>query len=271
MKRSNRLVILVGIVLAAIAFVLVVVWLNSASPSGTGQSTPKTTVLVAKSDIKIGDTVTPDKVTTRQVDPAGVTGTPLHDPSQLGNRRALVAVAAGAQVPAETFGQQTGTADIASQLKPGEKAISFQVDAVTGLNFLLQQGNVVDIVLSRDIQDRRDLRVVKALLQAKRVLYVSQSNIRQVQPNASASPGAASNQAPAQALTSAVVVIAGTDQDAEIIRWFSRTDGDLGGISVALRNADDTTIEKTKGITLQGLLQQYGLNIPAIPAPSGGQ
>ncbi|MDQ6683034.1 MAG: Flp pilus assembly protein CpaB [Chloroflexota bacterium] len=271
MKRSNRLILLVGVLLAAVVFVLVWVVLNSSSPNGVGVATPKTTVLVAKSDIKIGDTVTPDKVTTRQVDPAGITGTPLHDPSQLGNRRALVAVVAGAQVPAETFGQQNGTADIASQLKPGEKAISFQVDSVTGLNFLLQQGNVVDVVLSRDVGDRRDLRVVKALLQAKRVLYVSQSNIRQTQPNASASPSAAGNQAAGQALTSSVVIIAGTDQDAEIIRWFSRTDGDVGGISVALRSADDTTIEKTKGVTLQSLLQQYGLNIPSAPTPSSGQ
>ena len=61
MKRSNRLVILVGVLLAVMAFVGIVVLLGRSS--GPNTATPTTVkVLVAKADIAIGDAVTPDKV-----------------------------------------------------------------------------------------------------------------------------------------------------------------------------------------------------------------
>jgi Flp pilus assembly protein CpaB len=67
-KRSNRLVILVGVLLAVLAFVGIV------RPAGAerDQDRPEkvtVTVLVAKSDIAIGDSVTPDLVTTKEVRP----------------------------------------------------------------------------------------------------------------------------------------------------------------------------------------------------------
>ena len=69
MKRSNRLVILVGVLLAVLTFVAIVILLNN-QPEG-GEATPEAvteTVLVATEAIAIGDTVTPDKVEEQQID-----------------------------------------------------------------------------------------------------------------------------------------------------------------------------------------------------------
>ena len=86
------------------------------------------------------------------MDPAAVIGTGLTSPSQLQGQPALIAVPAGAQVSAEVdrLGR-TGTVDISAMLEPGEKAIAFQVDRVTGLDFLVTAGDSIDIIVSQQI------------------------------------------------------------------------------------------------------------------------
>jgi Flp pilus assembly protein CpaB len=288
-KRSNRLVIFVGVLLAILAFVGIVILLNSQNtgPTSGGQSL-KVTVLIARQDIKIGDPVTPDKVQEVQVDPSGVSGTPIGSASAVAGQQSLFNVPKGSQVSQEDIGGGSGpTNHIAAQLKPGEKAIAFQVDAVTGINFLIVPGDHVDIVMSQKIpvvqitadtidkpkaQQRFEAvsgldqaPTVKTVLQNKRVLFVSQTNVRQAtNPSSSASP-APSGQQPAQTATAtAIIVIAGTDQDAEALKFAQNDAGSTGLLTAVLRNAQDMATEKTTGITLERLVAQYGLVIPNV-------
>ena len=90
--------------------------------------------------------VTPDMVEAKQVDPGSVVGTPFGDPSELQGREAVVEVPAGGQVNQETVGAVTDQVCVSCALLPGEKAIAFQVDPVTGLDFLIQPGDHIDIV-----------------------------------------------------------------------------------------------------------------------------
>ena len=69
MKRSNRLVILVGLLLAVLAFVAIVILLNQREEAVAPEEQNET-VLVANEDIDIGEPVTPDKVRAAEV-PAG--------------------------------------------------------------------------------------------------------------------------------------------------------------------------------------------------------
>lgn len=287
MKRSNRLVILVGVLLAVLAFVGIVILLNQ-RPSGPAVAeTPKTTVLVANQDIAIGDEVTPETVTAQEVDPAAVDGTALADPSQLRNRTALVAIPEGAQVNAETFGQiGNQRIDITGQLRPGEKAIALQVDRVTGIDFLVKQGDLVDLIISQQISVLQptadsaqapdapqrfevvagltDVRTVKTVLQSKRVLYVSDTRI-QAEEAPEPSPDAATT--PAQqppVIERVIIVFAGTDVDAELIKFAQRDSGEIGAFSVTLRNPEDEAVEETEGMTLDALVERYSLPIPNI-------
>ena len=283
MKRSNRLVIFVGVLLAILAFVGIVLLLNS--PGNGGPSpTAKVNVLVAKVDIAIGDPVTPDKVEVQQVDPTAVTGTAMGAPSQVAGQPALLAVPKGSQVSKEVITGGTG-GSISQLLKPGEKAIAIQVDRVTGLDFLVKAGDHVDIVLTEKItvlQPTQDtvskpagqqrfetvqgldaVRTVKTILQNKRVLYVSQS--RQAQAAAAAaSPAPGQTQAQAAAIEKVIIVIAGTDQDAEVIKFAQNDVTEVGALTAVIRNTQDSATEKTTGITIDRLVTQYGLAIPNI-------
>ena len=122
MKRSNRLVIFVGVLLAILAFVGIVILLNQSPTTGPSGQPTTVTVLVAKQEIKIGDPVTPDKVDEKQVNPADATPTALGSKSRVGGQPSLFDIPAGSQVTLEAIGGGLGPNNIGAQLKPGEKA-----------------------------------------------------------------------------------------------------------------------------------------------------
>jgi Flp pilus assembly protein CpaB len=298
-KRSNRLVILVGVLLAVLAFVGIVILLNSTPREA---ETLKTKVLVATEPIDIGEEVTPDKVEVADVDPGDVIGQPFGSETQVSGQRAIYAIPEGSQVPKDALGLgQIGNVCIECQLLPGEKAIAFQVDRVTGLNFLVQTGDHLDIVLAQGVAPLQEteasitarqadpdlppryevvagisnVRTVKTILTDKRVLYVSATNVRSTAVQATPSPGQQQQQAAAAEIDTVIIVIAGTDQDAELIK-FAQTDlNELGFLTAVIRRVKDTEEgvpqEVTTGITLDILIDQYDVPIPnvvLIPLPS---
>ncbi len=289
MKRSNRLVILVGVLLAVLAFVAIVILLNQQPEDGTEELTT-VPVLVATEDIDIGEEVTPAKVQVEQVDPAAVSGTGLSTPSQVSGQPALFAIPVGSQVSAEAIGLGgVGSIDLSAMLNPGEKAVAFQVDRATGLDFLVTAGDSIDIVVSQQIsvlQETADSaantdanapprfeavtglenqRTVKAVLQDKRVLYVSGTRAIAPEPVDSDGDGVPDEQQPEQAaLDSVIIVFAGTDEDAEVIKFAQNDLTEVGSLTAVVRHAEDDEVEETLGITLDQLVEAYGLRIPDI-------
>ena len=301
MKRSNRLVILVGVLLAVLAFVGVVIVLNNTGSTGPTNEVVLAKVLVATEDIAIGDPVTSDKVDVKEVDPAAVVGTRFTDPSQLAGQRAIFDIPAGTQVPQEAVGiTGPGTQCIACQLKPGEKAIAFQVDRVTGLDFLLQVGDHIDVVLGttvqvlqptadtvnaspgeqrfEPVQGLEAAKTVKTILTDKRVLYVSATRIRATAVQATPSPGQTAPPASAAVQADSVIIVfAGSDQDAEVIKFAQNDFSTVGPLTAVLRRTADAEEgvpeEETTGITIDLLFENYGIPIPNIiqalgPSPS---
>jgi Flp pilus assembly protein CpaB len=281
-KRSNRLVILVGVLLAVVAFVGIVVLLGN--QGGGPAQTEKTTVdvLVAKVDIAIGDPVTPDKVDVKAVNPDNVSGTRFGDPSLLTGKPALYPVPKGTQVSQEVVGA-TKTFCIACQLEAGEKAIAFQVDPTTGLDFLIQAGDHIDIVFRSEIavlQQTADSAgsgnprfepitglesapTVKTLLQDKRVLYVSATKLQTV-ANPSATPAPGSADANTTPLVSVIIIFAGSDADAELVKFAQADNTVVGRLSAILRAPKDEAQETTTGITLKILVDTFGVPIPEV-------
>jgi Flp pilus assembly protein CpaB len=278
-KRSNRLVILVGLLLAVLAFVAIVILLNS-------QDTPEEevevteTVLVANEDLDIGEPITPDKVREEAVDPEAVQGTPLRDTSEVSGQPALFAIPQDAQVTAAAIGRSDAETviDVSSQLLAGEKAVSIQVDRLQGANFLVQPGDTIDVILTLQLPptlnpDPLSVRTVKTVLQDKRVVYVSTDRSVVPEPQDTNGDGVIdeNDQQPEQLIEDQVIVIfAGTSQDAEVVRYAQRTSSEFGdqvsaATSLVIRSdEDDDVIEDTPGITIQELIEEYAIVIPEI-------
>jgi Flp pilus assembly protein CpaB len=287
-QRSNRLVILVGVLLAVLAFVAIVILLNQREEV-TPVEEVRETVLVATRDIDIGESLTPDLVEAQEIDPEAVVGTPLRSTTQVSGQPALFPIPRGSQVTGEAIGLGTGAVvDIAARLNPGEKAITFQVDRATGVDFLVKEGDTIDIILSQQIsvlQETADSiantdeeaaprfevvtglenqRTVKAVLQDKRVLYVSQTRARAPEMIDTDGDGVPDTEAETPVIDSVIIVFAGTDQDAEVIKFAQNNLSELGSLTAVIRHADDDEIEETLGITIDQLVEEYGLRIPGI-------
>lgn len=291
MKRSNRLVILVGVLLAVLAFVGIVVVLNGQggtnNPNG---QTPTAKVLVAKAAIAIGDPVTPDKVETKDVDPNAVTPDSLTDPSQVGGQPALTNVAAGSQVTKATIGTAGGgvPVDLSASLKAGERAVGFQVDAVTGASFLIQEGDTIDVILRAEVPAQQRTAdsaadpnappryetipgltnpvAVKTVLQNKRVIYVSAVRSAQVVTGNDAQ----ASQAPQTLPDRVIIIFAGTDQDAELLKFIQNdSNATTSDLTAVVRSGEDSgaAAVTTSGVTLQLLTSKFGVPIPAIVLP----
>ena len=292
MKRSNRLVILVGVLLAVLAFVAIVILLNQRQAGPVTEEEVLATVLVATEDIDIGEEVTPDKVEEQEIQPEAVQGTPLASTTAVAGQPALFAVPAGSQVTGEVIGLGNDLAiNLPALLNPGEKAIAFQVDRATGVDFLVKGGDTIDIILTEEIsvlQETADSvanpdpeapqrfepvtglqaqRSVKAVLQDKRVLYVSATRAQQQEPQDTNGDGVINDQdvqPDAPVIDAVIIVIAGTAQDAELIKFSQNDVTERGSLTAIVRNADDDAIETTSGITIDVLVSDYGLRLPDI-------
>ena len=290
MKRSNRLVILVGVLLAVLAFVAIIILLNREAETAAPEE-QTVTVLVAAEDIEIGEEVTPDKVEAVEVQPAAVAQTPLSDPSQVAGQPAVFAVPARSQLTAEAIGLGNPLlVNIQALLNPGEKAVSFQVERVGGLDFLVKPGDTIDIVVTEDVTVLQetadsiantdpnapqrfepvaglgDQRTVKAILQDKRVIYVSATRAVQQDPQDTNNDGVVdeNDEQAIPLIESVVIVFAGSAEDAELMRFAQRDVAENGSLSVVVRHPEDDEIEDTLGITIDQVVEEFGLRIPAI-------
>ena len=178
---------------------------------------------------------------TKQVDPDAVDRDPLRRPvAAAPASRPSSPIAAGDA--GDPGGRRRGDRTpicISCQLEPGEKAIAFQVDRVTGLDFLIRRATTstssspsrsrppADGRLGRRARTRtpaalrgrspasRPAPTVKTILQDKRVLYVSQTKRSQPAPTGTPTPApSAATTQPPTAIDSVIIVFAGSDQDA---------------------------------------------------------
>jgi pilus assembly protein CpaB len=286
LKRSNRLVLLVGVFLAIVAFVGVLLLSNQP----TSSSTPPTELptVVAATDIPLGTRITADQVTIATKAVAGRDADAFGDVSQVIGKIVREPVTAGAAITAKTLtgGAQGQVLDISCPAT--FRCMSVQVDQVTGVGTVIKTGDYVDMVvllppeqfpvITANAQDNSFTVVaglngtsVKLLLQGMQVLGTllppptAQAAPAEGQP--SAQPGTALNG------QQEIVALAVDAQMAEVIKFAQVA----GNISLILRSADDfrdpatglpletpPLPDETTGIILKTLVDRYGVLPPEL-------
>jgi pilus assembly protein CpaB len=281
LKRSNRLVLLVGVFLAVIAFVGIALLLgNQGGPSIAPVPTELPTVIATR-DIPLGATITPDmlKVENRKIDtdrkPTAFTSSELVI-GQVARRPITTA----AQLEAADFA--TGTNVVRLDVPPGQRAISVQVDQVSGVGTVINTGDYVDVLVGFTgdkfpvvtVSPTDDTITVVQGLNGTSVKLLIEG--RQVLGRLLPPPAAAANGQPAPsegtALTGQqeIVIMSVTAAQAEIIK-FAQLDG---SISLVLRSNKDFVDEAgnpieqppsgTEGVTLKKLTTDFAVPIPEL-------
>jgi pilus assembly protein CpaB len=248
LKRSNRLVLLVGVFLAVIAFVGVLL-LSQGGGGGTGgpDATPtEATVVVAAADIPLGTVMEAEMLETTVVPIDGVNPGAFTDPSQAIGQVARAEVIAGQQIT--TAITQTGPGTITDVNTPaGYRAMSVMVDQVSGVGTLIKSGDWVDMVIRMDVKpvivdeeaqtataiDAVDGDTSKLLLQGMQVLGTL------LPPAAPAAEGGAASPQPGTALTERqqLVILALTPEQVEVVKWAQNEE--QVSMSLVLRSPDD--------------------------------
>jgi pilus assembly protein CpaB len=293
LKRSNRLVLLVGVFLAVVAFVGIVLLIGQPKPTDTSTGGPNAspaqlpTVIAAK-DIGLGVTITSDMLGSQVLDTGARRGDAFQDPSQAIGQVARTPIKQGAQIGAGDFSTAT-TGCTTVPVPTGQRAIALQVDQVSGVGTLINPGDYVDLlvgftgdkfpVVTVNPTDQSISAVgglngtsVKLLLEGMQVLC------RQLPPPAAPQNGQpAPSAAPGTPTTSLngqqeIVILGVTPTQAEVIK-FSQLDG---SISLVLRSGQDFPIDPatgvvippppsgSEGITLKKLTTDFAVPIPEL-------
>ena len=294
MKRSNRLVLLIGIFLALVAFVLIIVLIGDNTPPPPGETPPPTTVsvVVASKDIDLGARIQGTDVSTKDMAIDVAPANAYKDTSFVIGQIARAPVTAGQLITTDTLGNGGGIQNI--EVPAGYVGMSIQVDQVTGVGTVIKPGDFVDIVTgftmdqlvvpdldntnaNRDIYAYKSVEggyaptSVKALAQGVQVLGTllpppPQQNTEQ----APASPGTEGETTTLNGQQE-IVIVAVPTQVAELVK-FAQIDGN---ISLVLRSTDDCVTKPedgltycpaiaTTGITLRRVVDDWGVLPPQI-------
>jgi Flp pilus assembly protein CpaB len=292
------LILLVGVVLAAVAFVAIVFLFSSPpNPSGNQPVTELDTV-TAKVDIPLGTQVRSDMLTTHKVLVQNRLPGAVGDPSQVVGQIVRTNVTANAQMTQAMFATGNPGAQPPGPLLPkGLRAQSVQVDQISGVGTLINVGDRVDAVVGFGAQGSGDggmiacgtafpfLTVdsktdtvtslenvgttlsVKMLLQNMQVVGTQLPPVDQTVTTASPAPGSGGTTLNGQ---KEIVILAVTAQQSEVIKY-AQVDG---CISLVLRSPKDYVddagnptepgIDPTTGVILKTLVDEYAVLPPQI-------
>jgi Flp pilus assembly protein CpaB len=271
-RSSNRLVLLVGLFLAVVAFVLIAVMFSNGGPGGgaNGPSAAPATVkvVVAATDIPLGSRITADMVTTKDINAADKPLDSYPDTSLVIGQTARQQVTAQQLITSAIL---NGGGSISNITVPaGYVGIAVQVDQVSGVGTLIKPGDRVDVVTgfaggpfpevyfgSRESPtpaprgsaaptgsgfpilpgDNYVPVTVKTVVEGLQVLGTLLPPAAQATP--SGEPGAGTNNGTSlDPNRSEIVIVAATSQQAEAIR-FVQVGG--GSIALVLRSSTDCT------------------------------
>jgi Flp pilus assembly protein CpaB len=297
LKRSNRLVLLVGVFLAIVAFVGILVLTRNQEPVKTPVATTGP-VVVATVDIPLSTRISADQVTTKTVDLTAKLPGAFTDVSQVVGQIARQQVGNGGQITSATLsGGQPGeitTIDCPLTLR----CMALQVDQVSGVGTVIKTGDYVDMVVGLTADKFPVITVtppdntitvvsglnstsVKLLLQGLQVMGTllppppASTTTATPAPAPSSSPGttggATSGSGTALNGQQQIVIVAVTAQQAEVLK-FAQMDGN---VTLALRASGDfidpvtgavlpPVSAVTTGVTLKVLVDSYGVLPPEV-------
>ena len=283
MRRTSRLVLLLGVFLAALTFVVVLFLGNGGTnppPAAVPTAPTQLPVVVAALDIPLGSVVTQEMLTTRTLAVNVIEASAYGDPSQAVGKTTRKAIVAGGQIHSTDFQNRA----VPLSVPTGKRAMTIQINELTGVGNLVDVGDTVDLIISLrgdafpvvQVLNDGSITVVSGLnpLSVKLPLLLQDVQIIGVIESPAPAPAAAANGAPAPSVGPAItnvpklIILAVTPAQAEVM-LFARTTGTLDVILRSPLDAGQTA--DTTGVILKTLVDTYGVLPPElvqVPIPS---
>jgi len=289
LKRSNRLILLIGVLLAIVAFVAIVLLMGQPDGPGEQPEAPlEVDTVIAAVDVPLGVQITEEMLRIEVLPTTARQTGSFEATSAVIGRVARDNIVAGAQVLASDFAGNDGSiTEITPKIPAGKVAIAVQVDQVSGVGTLIRTGDFVDLllgltgdkfpVIAPNPDDPAQVQVVgglnstsvKLLLQGMQVIGTllppPPAQEGQPAPQPGSGPTALTGQ-------QEIVILAVTAQQAEVIK-FTQLDGSISLVlrsptEFAERDEDGNVIDPppvvTTGIILRSLVDEYNVLTPQL-------
>ena len=270
MKRSNRLVLLVGIFLAIVAFVLIAILLggNGQQNGPRASQAPQTVaIVVASNDIALGATIQATDVSTKDVPVDQKPTDAFTDTSFVVGQIARMKVTAGQYISATVLNQHGSIGTV--EVPRGLVGIAVQVDQISGVGTIVKPGDFVDVISGFTGPDNVPV-VIPAASNAPGVAFTyvkvddplyNHATVKVLAPGlqvlgtllpAPTTTGAEATPAPAPSGQPSgggnttlngqqqIVILAATPQQAELIKFSQMS----GSITLVLRSSEDCTTQQ---------------------------
>jgi len=202
---------------------------NSKKPAVTSIAAPvaKVKIVVAARDVPGGTLLRPTDLASRSVTQADVPVDFIRDDDaarkMLAGALLRISVSAGGLISSEAVVKPGDHGYLSAILRSGQTAVSINVDAVTGLSGLIWPGDIVNLIVTHELDaDGEKPLVAETLLSGLRVIAVDQDLEH------GKSPGGNSRD-------TRTITLEVTPKDAEIVNIASQ----MGRLSVALRAMSD--------------------------------
>jgi pilus assembly protein CpaB len=224
MVRSRGVLLIVfSMVLAVGAAWAANRWLQARA--AVPDSMPMATVVTAAMDIPFGTTIETRHLATIQMLPGTQPESSYHAIAEVEGKIARAPLLAGEILLAGRFTDQANGSTLAAVVEKNMRAVTVRVDDVVGVGGFLLPGNKVDVVGSRDAENRE--AVTETILQNVRVLAVDQT---------------AATEKNEPVVVRAVTLEVTPDQAEVLVKWKEQ-----GSLQLTLRNPlDESVHEKPK-------------------------
>jgi Flp pilus assembly protein CpaB len=302
LKRSNRLVLLIGIFLAVVAFVLILFSLSNSNPSEPTAGRNEVNVVVAARDIPLSTKITAADVKTKTIPVADKPANGYTDTAFVIGQIARQAVVAEQLITTDIINPGGTVKSIT--VPEGYVGVSLLVSQETGVGTLIKSGDYVDVVMGITGNDKVPVvefftpaptptprgnatpapapsasgyitsnipynsTTVKVLAEGLQVLAtLLPPPPAQTGNNTGTTTSSGTNLNTDQ---QEMVIVAATIQQAEVIK-FAQMQGDISLVLRATADCQDASgqatpcpITPTTGITLRVLVDDYGVLPPQI-------
>jgi Flp pilus assembly protein CpaB len=299
-SRGGRFLLVLGALLAAMAFVVVYVVMSKTTSDIEAATVPTPApmkaVVVATGDLPAYTMLSASNVVLQEVEATTVTSNTVTDPSAVYGKMTLVPLTKGQQLQ-QNYVTQSGFSTV---LAKGEKAFALAVTERNTFGGAVTENDRVDVLWTTTFRTwvakpgpqgqveyvESVFTSTKTLLQDIHVLRVidlrppvpTEGQESQAQPASTTNGSPTQSNAPSPEMYAedapyqAVLILGVTDQQAEVLK-FARENGILDltlRSSATFKAADgqemkgDREAEKTTGITIDKLITDYGLPTPKI-------
>jgi pilus assembly protein CpaB len=234
-------------------------------------------MVVASADIPLGTLITADLVETQEVRNTDLPAGAYTTEAEVINRTTTTDLKKGQLVGSSAFSTVTLNADIGRLLETGRRAMSIQVDQVSGVGTLVKPGDRVDVVIGITGADK--FPVVTTDPQTDQVSLVPGLNATSVKaiiqnlevvgtllpppPNQEGTTDDTTDgTAPSLNGQAQIVILSVSAQEAEVLR-FGQIDGTL---TLVLRSPEDkeAPADETTGITLRQIVDNWAVIPPQV-------